>query len=48
MSGAKARFLAELSRERLHVRVTDAGSEIQVPATAPDPIATVLEVEGRF
>lgn len=45
---AGARWLAEADRARLDVRVTDAALEIRVPARAPDPVVTVIRLDGAF
>ena len=39
-----ARFLAENNRASLETRAIDSGLVIQLPAQAPDPIATVIEL----
>ena len=45
---AGARFLAENDRARLDVRALDSAIEISVPPQAPDPIATVIRLDGAF
>ncbi|MHC1770021.1 MAG: alpha-L-fucosidase [Verrucomicrobiia bacterium] len=43
-----ARFLSENSRAPLEVRNTDQGCVIELGAKAPDPIATVVQLDGDF
>jgi alpha-L-fucosidase len=46
--GAFARFLAENNRAALQVRLANHTIEITVPPQAPDPVATVIQLEGTF
>lgn len=41
-----ARFLAENNRASIKTQRTDSGLEIQLPAASPDPIATVIQLDG--
>ncbi len=41
-----ARFLTENDRTTLETSVTDSAVVIQLPAKAPDPIATVIQLDG--
>jgi hypothetical protein len=45
---ATARFLAENKRVRLGVTPGAAGLDIALPAEAPDKVATVIELRGKF
>lgn len=44
----RAAFLSERNHAKLPVMVGPAGIELTVPAAAPDPIATVIELRGKF
>ncbi len=44
----RARFLAEQNRASLSVRVGDSALAIEVPPQAPDPVATVIQLDGPF
>ena len=43
---ATARFLAENQRVRITVRVAGPGLELDLPSAAPDPVATVIRLDG--
>jgi alpha-L-fucosidase len=45
---ASARFLAENNRARMEVRAVDSAIQIGLPPQSPDPIATVIRLEGTF
>ncbi len=48
IANVRARFLAENDGAVLKTATTDSSLEIALPGVAPDPIATVVEVEGEF
>ena len=43
-----ARLLADARRGRILVEQTEAGLELQLPETAPDAVASVVELTGQF
>jgi alpha-L-fucosidase len=45
---ARASFLAELGKRKLPGTPVAGGYEITLPAAAPDKIATVIELRGKF
>ena len=44
----KASLLAKNSRDKLPVIITNSGVEISLPPQAPDPVATVIRLDGAF
>lgn len=45
---ARAAFLSELRRQKLNCTTLAGGLEISLPREAPDKIATVIELRGKF